>query len=71
MGYERLIEDMKNYCKLNYPNIYNIEIIEVGFLEQNGVILNSKTKIKLNGRIEFDYIGGTPFTNYNKYFKEG
>ena len=70
MSYEKLIEDLRNYCKLYYPDIQDIEVVEMGLLEKNGTILNSRTRLRLNHKIDFDYIGGTPFQNYNKYFEQ-
>ena len=68
MPVSTLINELQYYCAKKFPNIYDIEALDISLSGKYGV-LNSRITIMLNKSVCFDYIAGTPFDNYDHIFK--
>ena len=65
---QKLIGTITLYCKQHYPNVRDIEVVSHSLINEENAITKSIVRIRLNNKIEFDYISGTPLMNYNHYF---
>ena len=71
MPLEILIKEIKEYCRVHFPNVKKVEAKNFHLNTNNlGAIENITTRIVLNDKIEFDYVGGTSVSNYNSYYKK-
>jgi len=72
-SFDDLIKDFWAYCQwMNYSNVKSIKPIDYELvLANDGItVLNGRTRIRLNNRLDFYYIAGTSFMEYDSILRK-